>query len=599
MSSNFFEYQDFPKIDRSQIVITTGLTLQTGSSVEQLKDGVMPYDYASLELNEYVTSEPKKLAPLNSKLGLISNSVTDANGYNVGSDVNGAYILIDLNGTFSFSGVTLGFVNACKQVRITYFDSQNIAIKNQSFEVSKELEFLGFVAESVRYVKINLWGTQKPYHFLGVNRIDLGQLRIFDVTNLVDANITTHFDVDGSTLQYDVAELTIFTGKNENDYLFQKKQPIVYKDANGNVLHKFYIDKGESDDGYTVDLTAYDSIYLLEDEYLGGIYGFEVNNSIVAPTTTYKTLIDDIMQDTDVSYKIDADIENLEIKGYIPVCTKRKALELLCKGTNTRVFKRNGDLYFKHIEKSLDTSYDETQIVENPTVKKNTKVSKLTVIEHEYQKETEAIELYNWYLKQGENTMQLIKFDVPVYKVLAYEVTGTDENGIDIVDVSSGSSQNVIFYHAPIGSGSEAGDDNVCNYVIIKSCNTSNKVVLKGWEIKDDTNSNTFYERIDIDVNADYEEIEVEDVTITAVNGGVKSVAKTLFGIETQQKLEEFSLVEVDKPNVGDAVSTPMIESPVTVDCKDKGGTQESFSYRTKITEIEDDLSGIYKVVAR
>lgn len=590
---NYFEYQDFPKLDRSGINISTSEQLQSNSNVEQLKHGVKSYDYASFEKDAYITSHPKVLMPSNAKLGVVEKTTTD----NSGRGELLLYFNLSSN-SISFSGITIEFVNIPKRIMISYYGTDGAFQKNESFYPTSKKEFFSFPAEATGEVHLYLYDTQKPHHFLGVTRVEFGQTVVFDATNLVDASVISHYDVDGSTLQYDVAELTIFTGENDSEYLFQKKQPVVYKDDEGNTLHKFYIENGNNNDDATANLTAYDSISLLEDEYLGGIYGFNTGMT-EAPKTTYKTLIDGVLSGTGVEYEISESIKDIELSGYIPICTRRKALVLILKGTNTRIVKREGKLLFKPINEAESVVYTKSNVAENPSVSKTSKIGKLTVLEHKYQKGTEPVDLYNWYLKQGNNTMQLIKFDRPVYKILAYEVTGTDENGFDIIDTSSGSSTNVTFYHAPISGGSDEGDENICNHCIIKSCNTSNKVVIRGWEILDDSNDNTYYQRANVDSNADYEDIVVEDVTITATDGGVKEVAKTLFAIESQRETEDFLVVEVDRPSVGDNVSTPMIESPVSVGTYDKDGNRVDVDYNVKIVETEDNLSGVYRMVAK
>lgn len=590
---NYFEYQDFPKLDKTTISITTDAQLQTGSSVDQLVNGIKPYDYATFEKDAYITTKPKKLAPPNALLGLITKNVTDSNG-------NGSmYVQIDLNGVYSFSGIYLEMVNLLKVVTISYYDENDAVLKSETFQPNTKREFFEFKADSVSKVRISFdEGTVEPYHFMGVTRIDLGKVRIFDASKLVNANVITHFDADGTTLQYDIAEFTIFTGEEDIEYLFQKKQPIVYKDTDNKILHKFYLNNAENVSEYEMQITAYDSVSLLEDEYLGGIYGFAVKGGVLeAPTTTYKSLIDDILSGTGVEYEIEENIQGLELKGYIPICTRRKALAIVLKGTNTRVFKIGGKLIFKHINDANEIALTDNNVVENPALETYPKIGRLTVIEHTYQKDTETVDLYNWYLRQGENTMQRIDFSDPVYKIFAYEVIGVDENGNDII--SETSSTNVVFYHAPVSGGTEVGDDNICNYCIVKSCFTDNKVVIRGHKIFDDKNDNVYVESSNLDSNADYEDIEVEDVTITTVDGGALSVAKTLFTFENQKKVHRFMTVETEDFDIGDSVTASMIDSPVSFSAYDKNENLIDLEHKARIIEIEDDLSGIYRVVAQ
>lgn len=577
--SNYFEYQDFAKVDRANIALSTNADLQTGSDIEQLKYGIEPYQYASLEKDVYITAKPKVLATENDRLGFLTSAVSDENG---NANVT---IVVDLVATFSLPGISLGCINKLADVTITYSDTNNITIREENFtgeDIKNTLQFFNMASEGVRYVKITVNKTEKPNVFVGIYRVDLGSVRVFNDTNLIEAEVNSHYSVDGSTIEYDVLKASVFY-EDDTEYMFTKRQPIVYKDENGKVLHKFYVEKGEQGTDNTIYLTAYDSIALLESKFLGGIYGFED-----ATSYPFNQLLADIFNGTGVEYRTEG-TDDISVVGYIPICTRRKALALICKGTNTRCYKQDGVLVFKPISSGNDVDYDDTVIVENPTMKTSQKGGRLTVIEHNYKKSNEETELFNWYLKQGENTMQLIEFSEPVWKIRAYEVTGVDEEtGLDIVSESD-LKDRLTFYHAPIGDGQNEGDENACNYCIIKNNSISNKIIIKGYKINDNT-EDYVVSRSSLDVNADYDEIVVEDVTITS---GIADVGKFLFANANQKTEQDFEVVEVDRPQVGDNINTGLVNSPVVIE-SDKG----NINYNIKITAVTDDLSGVYRVVA-
>lgn len=582
--SNYFEYQDFAKVDRANIALSANADLQTGSDIEQLRNGIEPYQYATLEKDVYITAKPKVLATENDRLGFLTSAVSDENG---NANVT---IVVDLNSYFTISGITLGCVNKLADVTITYSNVTNVTLREENFtgeDIKDTLQFFNMASEGVRYVKITVKKTEKPNVFVGIYRIDLGSVRIFDGANLIDAELNSHYSVDGSTIEYDTLNLNIFH-EDETEYMFTKRQPIVYKDENGKVLHKFYVEKGEQGTDNTISLTAYDSVSLLESKFLGGIYGFEdVHTGEKGAPYSFNKLLADIFSNTGVEYLTEG-TDDISVTGYIPICTRRKALALLCKGTNVRCVKQGGVLVFKPISSGNDVNYDDTVIVENPTVKTSQKVGKLTILNHNYKKSNEEVELFNWYLKRGENTMQLIEFSEPVWKIRAYEVTGVDKDGFDIVS-DRDLQDDLTFYHAPIGDGQDAGDETACNYCVIKNNTLANKIIIKGYKISDNTDD-FVVSRNSFDVNADYDEITVEDVTITS---GIEDVGKFLFATANQKTEQDFEVVEVNRPQVGDNVNTSLVNSPVDIE-SDKG----NINYNIKITAVTDDLSGVYRVVA-
>ena len=583
--SNYFEYQDFAKVDRAEIALSSSDMLQEGSDIEQLRYGVEPYDYASFNQNAYITAKPKRLASATDKFGFLTSAVSGANGE---TDVE---ITITLPSTYTLSGITLGCVNLLSSVTISYANAGGVTIREETFDseyITEKLQFFNMVGEGVRFIKITIHSTESPYSFIGVYRIDLGSLRIFDETNLIGAEVNSYFSVDGSTIEYDTAKLKIFHEDNV-EYAFLKKQPLVYKDSSGKVINKFFIESGESENEYISTLKAYDSIANLEGKFLGGKYGF--GNSEPYPVMS---LLDDILGDTGVSYN-PIGINNIYVTGYIPICTKRKALAMLCRGTNIRCFKSGSSLAFMPFSLTDTEEYTDNEIVENPLIKRKQTIGRLNVAEHNYEISNEEVELYNWYLQKGENTEQIVEFSQPVWKVVPYEVTRTDtETGMDVVEPST----NITFLEYPSKS------NNIANHVKIGRLNTANKVVLKGYKINDNT-TQIVASRDSFDINAEYAEKSIDDITLikTVVDNGknkkqTQGIANTLFAIESTKVKQTFEVVEVEMPKAGKNVKTSLFESPVIVTVADKKGNTSGVVRNIKISSVKDDLSGVYKVVA-
>lgn len=586
--SNYFEYQDFAAVDKLKMSVSaTGVELQTGASIEHLKRDLIAYDYASFEKDAYITSNPKHFATETKKLGFLPKVVSNENG-----NMSIAFT-ITIESPVLLSGITLWCINKLKAVRITYKDEHLSIIRQETFGsdyITDNIQFFNMVGESVKFIDIQISGTQKPYHFLGIYRIDFGAARIFDDTNLIDAKVSTYYRLDGTTIEYDVLQANVFH-EEDTEYGFSKKQVIFYKDSEGKTINKFYVDKGEQSTDNVVSFKAYDNISLLEGVFLGGKYGFGR-----AEPYPVKTLLADILDGTGVEYTT-AGIDEIFVTGYIPICTKRKALSLICKGANIRCSKLGGNLIFEPLNFGNNIEYSNNEIIENPSIERKEKVGQLTVIEHNYEISNEEIELFNWYLQQGENTEQIIEFSEPVWKVVPYEVIGVDpETGLDII--SDTVSDNVTFLEYP------SKTNNICNYVKIGRLSTSNKVILKGYKISDGQ-VNVTASRGSLSDNVEYDQIVIEDITVvksTIENGKnikqTQEIANTLFSIESTSVKQTFEVVNVDMPVVGSNVTTSLVESPITITVADKSGNITDITRSIKITSVTDDLSGVYKVVA-
>lgn len=593
--SNYFEYQDFAKVDRSTIGLSTTAELQEGSDIEQLRYGVEPYDFASFEENAYITSSPKVLADTNDKFGFLTEGVGS------GANTNAQTIEIDLGGSYTVPGITIGSKNQLG-FRLSYLGETGAGLNSQYFysEKGKNLQFYNLASNRVRKIKIIISNVYPINHFLGIYRIDFGSLRIFDETNLIDAEVNSYFSKDGSTIEYDVLKLDVFH-EDDTQYLFTKKQPIIYKKSTGETINKFFVEKGEQDTKNTISLTAYDSIALLEGKFLGGIYGFK--DVYDRPLYPYNQLIADILEGTGVEYRTE-ETDDISVYGYIPICSKRKALALLCKGTNTRCYKDGGVLVFKpwYSEGGSVASrrFGEDTIVEGNSIKHNQGVGKLTVSEHRYKKSNEVVDVFNWYLKQGENTGQIIEFSEPIWQAIPYEVIGTDEEtDEDILDTQA--SRNVFFAHSPQDTEE---DGTICNHLIIEKCTTSNKVVIKGWKILENTSDKVEISKLPLDVNAEYDEVTEDEITIVSayinsygnVTTYIEDIANALFSVYAQPSELSCEVVNQSDLKSGEVVE---VDASVATMGENINSTTGVTVTDLNVTSVTDDLSGIYKVVVK
>lgn len=509
----YFEYEDFAFGAKEGAQYSINHTLQKGSDLSQLREGVQPYEFCGFELNDYITETPKLLYPkfATSGLGVATADVSNEDG----TFVRPVELTSVLDGYYTTTGLTISSGNIITSIKISAF-RDDVLVKEQEFTATKKDYFYNFSVELVNKIVISVSKIAEANHFLRIFDIKYGKYRTFDETTNTDVMISNYYSVKGDALEYDTLDLTI-QKDSDVDYLFQRKQPLKFiKD--GKIRNVFYIEQGEESDNNTMKITAYDVIANLEDEFLGGMYQNEPFDRLI------KSILGDVPYDT-------IGTSEIKLTGYIPIVSKRKALMMICGASNIRVA-RDEKLHFKPLEKEQSATFDETNVLENPMKTNNQEVKSVKILQHNYSKGTDRQEVYHWYISKTENV--LLKFSEPLHDLKAYEVTGEDENGNDIV--SETPSKNVTFI--------ERG----ANYCIVKN-KSNNKIVINGAKYIDSTvdfvKTSKYLTRTGV-----YQEIAIEDLTILS---DPKAVLDLLFELYTRKQAYTFQTI--DNAETGSAIN--------------------------------------------
>ena len=504
----YFRYSDFAVGAKESASYSINKELQEGSALTQLSVGVTPYNFASIEQNAYITSQPKLLYKMQQNLGLLTADVSNENGIFEEPII----LTVNFNSYFSMTGITINSRNIIKGITITAYQNDTEIISQTFSTITKE-NFYPINIELANKIVFTVTEINEPYHFFGIFNIEYGKIRLFDDNTSVNAEITNNFSVLGDTLEYDTLDLTVIDPEKE-DYLFQRKQPIDFA-IDETTKARFYVDSGIELDDNTVQVLAYDEIASLEDDFLGGIYNdYPLNN-----------LVEDILSGTSVNFETQ-DTENIRLSGYLPISSRRKALQTILQGSNIRCYKGE-KLVFKPLEMEIrDIALNESNILNKPQKNKKQEIRSVVVKQHNYSKGKEETELYHWYISTTENVR--ITFSSPMHTLKAYEVTGVDENGQDII--SETESQNVTFI------------ETSANYCVVSN-KSNNKMVIKGLKYIDST---VDYKKTNplTAINEVYEEKTVE-LTISNNPQEVCNLLYDLYSRKNSIKFNTFQDLEV------------------------------------------------------
>lgn len=531
----YLQYHDYAFGALENSTFSSDEELQTGSTIEQFKWGTMPFNLLTFEQDAYITRYPAPFFTGAERIGFLTKKISDENGVFKDPIV----VNINFGKYFSMSGLTIFSRSVVKRVVIEGYRDGEL-VESGEFSATSRSYFYPINLDLVNSIKLTFHAIATPYHFFGLYSIDFGRLKSFFDSDIESVKITSNFSVLGDTIEYDTLDLSIVNVVEDGSYLFQRKQPIYYIDKGQKKL-KFYIDSGEDNGDGISSIFAYDDIANLEDDFLGGLYN--------------KKPVSELLQEI-LSGKAEyvLEFEDTKVTGYIPVCTRRKALQMVLMAANLRCYKGE-KLIFKPLESVVrDVVLNKTNIIGNPQKSRKQPVRSVSVKEHNYSKGTQTSEVHHWYLSKTEST--LITFPALMHSLQAFEVTGVDEFGNDII--SDQESANVTFLKQE------------ANYCIVSN-SSDNKIVIIGSTYSDSVKT-TKMENTVISQNEVYYDFVV-DMTL---HGDVDLTCEILYDLYSRKNSIRFKTLE----NV------------------DLGGLYDILGEKYHIKKKKMSLDGIYEVEA-
>lgn len=292
----------------------TATDAESFSSVASLPVGVNTGAVATLEKNSWGLSLDNKVKS-SQKFAVWSESVSDAEGV----FATPPQITLEFDNQYTATGLTFRFapgVNEyCTEIGVIWY--QNGAIKDSGVFYPTSAQYaLENTVEAFDKIVIVLGKTHLPHRRAKIEYLGIGIIREFDGSELTGASFIHELDLISETVPVNVMDAS-FHSSTDTDYIFQKKQPVEAYDGD-NLIGVYYIEAGERTGAQDYNISCQDAIGALGlDTYAGGLW-FE--------DTPIADIISDVIQGAFV-VDISSDLTHAKIRGYIPKCTKREALQ--------------------------------------------------------------------------------------------------------------------------------------------------------------------------------------------------------------------------------------------------------------------------------
>lgn len=211
--------------------------------------------------------------------------------------------------------------------------------------------------------------------------------------------------------------------KNDVGVLFQKTLPLkLYR--NETLIGAFFIETSAKENKDLYKISSTDYIGLLDKEkFLGGMYTAESVGNIVA----------NILEDS--PYTIDQTLASRTVTGYICICSKREALQMIIFSAGGIIdCSRNDSIEIKLLPTETTSELTNTEIVSiKETVESIT--TTIELIEHKYKIKSEAEQI----IEDAVNGEALICFNSP-YNSISISGGTILQSGINFAKISANGS---------------------------------------------------------------------------------------------------------------------------------------------------------------
>ena len=228
-------------------------------------------------------------------------------------------ITIDFSSQQTSTGLTFTFSSAsqdyCRKMSVVWY--QDGAEKSSGTYYPANTRYVvENVVEAFDRLVITFHQTNLPDRRIKLEKIMIGAMREIEGDELHTAKFVHEVDLISDTLPINVLDVS-FHNEKQVDFIFQRTQPV--EAYNGEELvGVYYIDDSERTGAKSYSISCIDAIGILDlSEYPGNIWLEE---------TPLTTILNDVIGGL-FTVEIDPMFSASKLKGYIPECTRREALQ--------------------------------------------------------------------------------------------------------------------------------------------------------------------------------------------------------------------------------------------------------------------------------
>lgn len=323
---------------------------------------------------------------------------------------------------FTASGITFKFWPSteewCNEIELTWYSGTKKLDQMTAYPDSADW-YLSRTVESFDKVEIRLLGTNKPGYFAKIQQIQIGRVIVFDRNDLTKVQLINEVDPSLCVLSADSLMIEVVDRYDQNLVPQENQRMEVYRDSEMLAAH-YIVDSSRSGRRHYT-FTCQSAIGLLNDEYLGGLFD-------AVPVTE---ILDDVLDGR--SYQLDSSFQSATVTGYLPVCTRREALQQIAFAIGAMVTTQMSDqIMLIPVPTKKTSDFTDGKIFDGGKVETKQRIYKMEIVAHSYKQSNEVVTLL--INKELEEDDQLFTFYEPHYD---YEIEGGQivDSGINWVKI--------------------------------------------------------------------------------------------------------------------------------------------------------------------
>lgn len=339
-----------------------------------------------------------------------------------GSFPEPAVLTLSMPGPCTATGISFTFWPAaeqwCSHMRVSWFMGTTLLAQKTVFPNAPRWT-LQQTVESFDKVRVELLATNKPGQFAKVQMIEIGQSVWFGKSQIASVHMLNEIDPTLSELTVDTMTVRI-RDEAGLDLSPQENQRLeLYRDDALAAVQYITGSKRESRQQYTFSCQS--AIGLLEQEHLGGIY----------EKVPVQTALSHILGST--PYELDSFFDDVTVTGYLPVSTRRQALQQLAFAIGAVVTTQgSGTIRLLPLEQHISHRFVKGHLFQGGSLDTAPAIGRVEVVSHSYAPSQEEDILLDAQQLDGEDL--LLTFDAPhhSYRITGGQITGSGANWVSI-----------------------------------------------------------------------------------------------------------------------------------------------------------------------
>lgn len=296
-----------------------------------LKENIVPSNYGTYELNQFILDGSKDILPdhvIDIAFWSVNASEEDC------SFTSYPTITVDFTSEHTSSGITLYFQDVFpKLLTITWYTMSGTKIISNDFTPDALTYFCRQKCANYGKVVIEFKKTWFPCQCVKLQYIMYGQWLEWQDDTVLEASLTEEIDVTSSTLSINTLDISILDANNDFDIgvdngnweNVQKTQEITVKEyVNGDIVPcgTFYMDSWD----FKTNVASFGLI-----DAIGYLDRYTFKEGKIYNGDSALSIIDSVMQSACFSkYTVADNIKNIQLYGYLGICTCRAALQQIC-----------------------------------------------------------------------------------------------------------------------------------------------------------------------------------------------------------------------------------------------------------------------------